>query len=140
MLLDPLEAHMHATMIARFRAVADAVSCSGRAVAELTAYSKGQRLGLFEPSPDAVRMKREQARKETGAFSIDLLGRAVPVVHTKGGLRALSKETPIKPESVERYLSSKFRATLQEATAAMCKLALFSAGRQARKRELRACI
>jgi hypothetical protein len=35
-------------------------------------------------------MKREQARKEAGAFSIDLLGRSVPVVHTKGGLRALS--------------------------------------------------
>ena len=29
-------------------------------------------------------------------------------VHTKDGLRALAKEKPVDPESVERYLESKF--------------------------------
>jgi len=84
-------------------------------VAGLTAYSKGKRLGLFEPTPEAVREKREQARKEAGAFSIDLLGRAVSAVHTDDGVRALSKETPIKPASVEKYLASKFGDDLDAA-------------------------
>jgi len=30
-------------------------------------------LGLFEPTPEAVKEKREQLRREKGAFSIDLL-------------------------------------------------------------------
>ena len=32
----------------------------GRAVAGLNAYSKGKALGLFEPTPEAVKGKREQ--------------------------------------------------------------------------------
>ena len=46
------------------------------------------------------------------------------MVHTKGGLRALSKETAIKPESVERYLAGKFGDALDDATATMRKLAM----------------
>ena len=45
------------------------------------------------------------------------------VVRTKEGIRAVSKGEPIKPESVERYLQSKFGEALPEARAAMEQLA-----------------
>jgi hypothetical protein len=44
-------------------------------------------------------------------------------VHTSDGLRALSKDRPIAPESVERYLKSKFGDTLENARTAMMQLA-----------------
>jgi len=61
----------------------------GRAVAGLNAYSKGKALELFEPTPEAIKEKRRQLRREKGAFSIDLLNRKVPAVHTEAGIRAL---------------------------------------------------
>lgn len=79
----------------------------GRAVAGLNAYSKGVRLGLYEPTPEAERERRQKA-KEGQTLHVDLLHRAVPVVQTPEGLRALSKAKPISPESVDRYLRSKF--------------------------------
>jgi hypothetical protein len=94
----------------------------GRAVAGLNAYSKGVRLGLFTPSPPEVREKRKKLRpKET--ITVDLLSRAVPAVHTKEGLRALAKEKPSDPASVERYLESKFGDALADARKAMEALA-----------------
>lgn len=94
----------------------------GRAVAGLNAYAKGKALGLFKPAPKAV--KEQRARLRHGeALSIDLLGRAVPAVHTPDGLRALSKDRPIAPESVERYLVSKFGDALDDVRAAMTTLA-----------------
>jgi hypothetical protein len=93
----------------------------GRAVAGLNAYSKGVSLGLFEPTPQAVRGQREKARK--GAIKINLLHRAVPAVHTAAGIRALDKEKPGKPESVERYLEGKFKDRYDDAKAAMEALA-----------------
>lgn len=94
----------------------------GRAVAGLNAYSKGVRLGLFTPSPPEVREQRAKLRpKET--ITVDLLHRAVPAVHTKEGLRALAKEKPVDPASVERYLASKFGEGLADARKAMEALA-----------------
>ena len=94
----------------------------GRAVAGLNAYSKGVSLGLFTPAPKEVREKRAQLRpKET--ITVDLLHRAVPTVHTEQGLRALSKEKPIDPVSVERYLASKFGEAYEAARKAMRLLA-----------------
>ena len=57
---------------------------AGRAVAGLNAYSNGKALGLFEPTPEAVKEKREQLRREKGAFSIDS-----PI----GALRSRSRST-----------------------------------------------
>jgi hypothetical protein len=54
---------------------------------------------------------------------VELLHRAVPVLHTPKGLRALSKEQPIAPSSVEKYLSSKFKDALHSVSAAMAQLA-----------------
>ncbi len=94
----------------------------GRAVAGLNAYSKGVSLGLFEPSVKAVKERRETL-EHGKQLTVDLLHRAVPVMRTKDGLRALSKDRPISPESVRRYLQGKFGDALDEAATAMTKLA-----------------
>ena len=54
---------------------------------------------------------------------MNLLDRAVPVVRTPEGLRALSKDRPVAPENVERYLESKFGAGFEPARRAMTTLA-----------------
>ena len=96
----------------------------GKAVAGLTAQSKGQRLGIFTPSPEAVRRQRAEKAKKAGVFAVALLGRAVPVLHTGEGLRAAGKDQkPVTPESVEKYLTSKFGEALPTVRRAMEKLA-----------------
>lgn len=94
----------------------------GRAVAGLNAYAKGVKLGLFQPTPQDLR-RRRRALRETETLSVDLLQRAVPAVQTGAGLRAVSKDKPIKPESVRKYLESKFADALEDADAAMTMLA-----------------
>ena len=54
---------------------------------------------------------------------VDLLGRAVPVVRTPDGLRAVSKGKPGNPASVEKYLASKFGDRLDDVREAMAELA-----------------
>ena len=96
----------------------------GKAVAGLTAQSKGQRLGIFTPSPEAVRKERAKKAKAAGVLRVALLGRAVPVVRTDFGLRAVDKEQkPMAPTGVDKYLRSKFGANLPEVRGAMEKLA-----------------
>ena len=96
----------------------------GKSVAGLTAQSKGQRLGIFTPSPEAVRRQRAEKAKAAGVFAVALLGRAVPVLHTDEGLRAVGKEqAPVAPASVEKYLKSKFGEALPAVRAAMVRLA-----------------
>lgn len=73
-----------------------------RAVAGLNAYSKGVSLGLFEAPSKAVDDHLKKA-KRGAALKVDLLHRAVPVVRTPQGLRALSKDRPISPASAKRY-------------------------------------
>src|SRR5512134_3082195 len=60
----------------------------GQAVAGMSAYAKGVSLGLIEPRPELV---QEQGGRlaEGERLHVDLLGRAVPVVRTAQGLRAL---------------------------------------------------
>jgi len=94
----------------------------GRAVAGLNAYSKGVSLGLFQPTPQEVKEQPRKMRKEETVI-IDLLQRAIPAKHTDEGLRALSGENPIHPESVQRYLNSKFGDALEEVSNAMLELA-----------------
>ena len=47
----------------------------------------------------------------------------MPAKHTAEGLRALSRESPIRPESVQKYLESKYGDALQDVSKAMLKLA-----------------
>ena len=94
----------------------------GRAVAGLNAYSKGVALGLFQPTPEALREQRQKLRRDE-VVTVDLLHRAVPARHTDEGLRALSNDRPISPKSVEGYLESKFGDALDEVYDAMKGLA-----------------
>ena len=96
----------------------------GKALAGITAQSKGQRLGIFTPSPEAVRKERAKKAKAAGVLRVALLGRAVPVMRTDFGLRAVDKEQkPMAPTSVAKYLQSKFGERLTEVRDAMEKLA-----------------
>ena len=100
----------------------DAALTLGRAVAGLNAHSKGVSLGLFEPSSKAVNEHLQRAKTGTTAH-VDLLHRAVPIVRTAAGLRAVSNDRPISSDSVERYLESKFGENLDPARRAMVNLA-----------------
>ena len=93
----------------------------GKAVAGLTAQSKGRRLGIFKPTPKDLKMVRERERGEE--FWVEVLGRALPVVNTDQGVRAVVKSKPIEPEGVERYLEGKFGDALPKARKAMEGLA-----------------
>ena len=93
----------------------------GKAVAGLSAQSKGRRLGIFKPVPQVV--KGARARKRGEEFSVEICGRSVPAVKTADGVRAVNKNKPIDAESVERYLETKFGASLGAASAAMQNLA-----------------
>jgi hypothetical protein len=96
----------------------------GKAVAGLTAQAKGQRLGIFTPSPAAVRKQRAEQAKKAGVVRVALLGRAVPVLHTTDGLRAAGKDQkPMDPANVAKYLKSKFGEVLPAVRAAMEGLA-----------------
>src|ERR1700675_3600442 len=93
----------------------------GRAVAGLNAYSKGVSLGLIHPAPETVREQRKKLQKGK-TLTVALLGRAVPVVRTPDGLRALIKDKPDDPAAVTRYLEGKFGEALPEVRTAMAKL------------------
>lgn len=96
----------------------------GKAVAGLNACSKGRSLGLYEPAPKSLKALRESTRRKqaAGAFDVALLQRAVSVVPTPGGLRALVKDKPVDPASVGRYLHAKFGDDLDAAETAMRRL------------------
>jgi hypothetical protein len=91
----------------------------GRAVAGLNAYSKAVAIGLYPPRSEAAPGKKGPPSAAGEVFHVDLLRRAVPAERTAEGIRALSKEKPIDPASVERYLESKFGEDLAEVRKAM---------------------
>jgi len=93
----------------------------GKAVAGLTAQSKGRRLGIFKPVP--LEVKKARARKRGEEFLIEICGRHVPAINTADGVRAVKRDIPIESKSVERYLESKFGESLDSARAAMRDLA-----------------
>lgn len=95
----------------------------GRAVTGLNAYSKAKAIGLVsstEKEPTEKTTTRQPTKRPT---SVALLGRQVPVVKTKDGMRALAKDAAIEPAAVERYLKARFKESLPLVLAAMRKLA-----------------
>ena len=94
----------------------------GQAVAGLNAYAKGVRLGIYTPEPESVKTERKKLPPEK-VLHVDVLHRAVPVVQTDHGLRALKKDKPVPPASVRKYLESKFGDALPNVKAAMEQLA-----------------
>src|SRR5512143_1868123 len=96
----------------------------GKSVAGLNAQAKGQRLGIYEPPEEKDSKAKPEKEKAPGEQTfVSLLGRSVPAVHTKDGLRALDKDKPANPGSVQRYLEQKFKENLPDARAAMRLLA-----------------
>jgi hypothetical protein len=93
----------------------------GKALAGLNAQSKGRRLGIYAPHPKA----EGAAAKEVTApsESVELMGRQIPVVRTRQGLRAADKGEAMEPASVRRYLESKFGDQLADVQQAMSDLA-----------------
>jgi hypothetical protein len=73
----------------------------GQAVAGLSAYAKGVSLGIIEPRPELVREQGDRLAKGE-RLHIDLLGRAVPVVRTPDGLRAVNKGKPGNAAQIEK--------------------------------------
>lgn len=93
----------------------------GKAVAGLTAQSKGRHLGIFKPVSQEIKKARAQKRGEE--FAIEICGRAVPAISTAEGVRAVNKGKPIDAMSVETYLKTKFGESLGAVTEAMRALA-----------------
>jgi hypothetical protein len=93
----------------------------GKAFAGLTAQTKGQRLGIYEPKPKEAEKARAQEPGEV--FRVELMGRAVPAVNTEKGVCALAKSRPISPAAVKRYLERKFGDALPEVRKALKALA-----------------
>jgi hypothetical protein len=92
----------------------------GQALAALNAQSKGRRLGIYkQDSTDAESRKKVAPSPRT----IRLLGREVPVVRSRMGIRAAPGGETITPEAVQTYLEKKFGAHLSEARKAMETLA-----------------
>jgi len=94
----------------------------GKAVAGLNAQAKGQRLGIYSPKEEKPKEAREK-RKKGERFLVEVCGRTVPARNTGDGIRALKKDDPIDPDSVERYLEKKFGDDLDAVEDAMQKLA-----------------
>jgi len=96
----------------------------GQAVAGMTAHAKGVRLGIYAQPEERPHEAPPTPEGATGAGrTLPLLGRNVPVVPTKDGVRAVSKGEITKPESVTRYLAGKFGDQFEPARAAMQRLA-----------------
>lgn len=96
----------------------------GKAVSGLNAQSKGQRLGIYQPTESkGEKREKPKSRKETDEFSVMLMGRAVPAVESENGIRATTKGSPIHPEAVQSYLERKFKDDLAPTTQAMKQLA-----------------
>ncbi|MBU0607317.1 MAG: hypothetical protein KKI08_05490 [Armatimonadetes bacterium] len=94
----------------------------GRVLSGLMAQSKGRQLGVFGP-PKAGEGGKP---KKTGLGEdcwVELCGRGVPCKHTADGLRAVVEDKAMEPETVEKYLKSKFGEALPEVLAAMRDLA-----------------
>src|SRR3954452_10810897 len=95
----------------------------GQAVAGLSAYAKGVSLGILEPRPELVREQSDRLAEGERLLHVDLLGRAVPVVRTPDGLRAVNKGKPGNPVQIEKYLAGRFGERLEDARQAMAELA-----------------
>lgn len=101
----------------------DAALTLGKAVAGLNAQSKARRLGIVGPPKGA---EGGGPPKKVGLgeeFWVEVCGRPVPAKKTKEGVRAVVKDKPIDPESVERYLQGKFKGDLGRVRDAMRGLA-----------------
>ncbi len=94
----------------------------GRAVANRGTYGKDVSPLIVTPTRKAIKERRSELKRGK-RVELDLLQRAVPVVRTRSGLRALDRDRPITPDSVEQYLEIKFGDALKLVRTAMKRLA-----------------
>ena len=99
----------------------DEVLSLGKAVARLNAQAKGRRLGIFKPYEEKAKEAREKERGEE--FWIEVCRRPVPAKNTDDGIRAVKGAQVIDPDSVRRYLASKFGDNLGVVRSALQLLA-----------------
>jgi hypothetical protein len=104
----------------------------GKAVAGLNAQSKGRRLGIVKPPerPEEAPPKKIRPGKQ---LWVQLLGRSIPAIATQHGIRAVVKDRPVEPRSVERYLEGKFGEALESVRRAMKELARAFGGQELAK-------
>jgi hypothetical protein len=93
----------------------------GKSLAGLNAQSKGRRLGIYAPRPKGEAPAATEA--DEPSESVELMGRRIPVVRTRQGLRAADKGQAMEPASVHRYLETKFGDQLADVQRAMSDLA-----------------
>jgi hypothetical protein len=93
----------------------------GKALAGLTAQSKGRRLGIYKPHEEGTKQARAKAHGEE--FWIELCGRAIPARNTENGIRAAKGSELIGPDGVRRYLEGKFGDDLDRVRSAMHRVA-----------------
>jgi len=93
----------------------------GKAVAGLNAQAKGRRLGIFKPHEEKPAAARKKAQGEE--FQVEICGRAVPAKNSADGVRAVHGRQEIDPNTVKKYLASKFGDELPTVRAALEKLA-----------------
>jgi len=93
----------------------------GKALAGLTAQTKGRRLGIYKPHEEGAKQAREKERGEE--FWIEVCGRPVPAKNTEDGVRAVHGAQVIDSASARRYLEGKFGENLAAVRSAMEKLA-----------------
>ena len=95
----------------------------GKAVAGLNAQAKGRSLGIFGAPKGPERGEKPKKHGLGEDYFVTVLHRPVPVKEMPEGLRAVVKDQPIDPVSVEKYLASKFGEALADARSAMEALA-----------------
>jgi len=101
----------------------DAAFTFGKCVAGLNAQSKGRMLGIYGPpkAPEGGGPPKKTGLGEE--FWVSVCGRPVPGKNTENGPRAVTKDKPIDPAKVQKYLESKFKDSLDAVRSAMEELA-----------------
>lgn len=94
-----------------------------KALTGSTAQAHGQALGIYTPKEKTADKKKAKEPKPLQVITQQFLAKKIPMLRTPDGLRAVNSGKPIQPESVERYLVSKFGDALPEARSVMQELA-----------------
>jgi len=95
----------------------------GKVMAGLQAQTKGRMLGIYKApkkGPEGGPPKKVDLGED---FWVQLCGRGVPVKETEDGIRAVIKDKPQSPASVEKYLKGKLGEDLDRVREAMEELA-----------------
>jgi hypothetical protein len=76
----------------------------GKVVAGLNAQSKGRSLGIFDTPDQKDSPQRPRKAGPDELTAVALCGRLVQARKTELGLRAMDRDQPVDPASVDKYL------------------------------------